>query len=327
MARTAGDVWRELQLLAPRAEPALLWRLLNQGWQRLGDWRNWSHLRVQDDLVLKAARTGTCGVTQYSAVVTPGTLTFSSADVGRQFRVGTTGFPIVIAELQGANIRLSHAYNDTTNAAASGQILDAFWVAPENFGHFIRWSVIDPVNQWIIRTNVQEATLNRLDPGRTGSGDLRVLAALSAHDVVGALDGRFAYEAWPYQTTAKRFPMLYYARHTELVPNEPFAGVFRTRTDVVLQAALWWMAMWPGDGETKNPWHDLGKATALRAMLEGDGSRPGLLEELSGKDDDIYLTSIVAPGMDRWRWAPLDANWAAERDVMALPTPFGYGYY
>jgi hypothetical protein len=254
-------------------------------------------------------------LTQYSDIVVPGTLAFSLADVGRQFRPGNSGQAIEIVGLSGANLRLARPWADATGAGVNSTILDAYYVAPEDFGHFIKWSVIDQTNQWFIHTGLRESDLNRLDPGRTTSGDLRVLAAAAPR----VSDGRVQFEAWPYQTAARRYPALYYRRPVTLLDTDFFGGVFRHRTDVIILAALWWAAITPALGDAKNPWHDLNKANMLNRQVED------ALKELAGKDEDIALTWLQ-PGMMSWNYAPLDANYMAERDF-ALSGSYGFGYY
>lgn len=306
MADTFGDIMRQLKLDCPRVDTGLLRLWVQRGYRKLCDEKNWSFLRKSGDVVFKAARSGICTVTQYSDVVVPGTLTFSSADVGRQFRVGSTGIPVNIKEISGANAILSYPYNDATSTSTAS-VLDAFWTAPEDFGHFVPLSVTDPVNGWIIRNNVQEAVLNRLDPMRTNSGDLRLLVSRE----LSQESGQIQFEAWPYQTSAHRFPCIYYRRPPTLSDFDTFGGPFRSRSDVVVLAALWWSAMWPGDGEFKNPYFGIEKAQGIRKAIDDE------LDRLIGKDEDIFLTSIAPQGMDRWRWAPMDSNWAAEHDSPA----------
>lgn len=296
MADTFETVWRKVLLHCPDAPVGLALTWVQLAYNRVCDRRRkWSYLRGETSLTLAAARGGTCGVTQGSATVTPLVLTFSAADVGRQFRVDARGTPYSILALAGANITLDRVYEGTTAAAASGQILDAFVTLPEDFGGWL--SVIDPYDSRQISTDVEEAELNFQDPDRQTTGVPMALVSRRLSSLT-ATDGRVQYEFHPYWTgsTSRSYPAYYWKRPGDLTDETVFKGPLRFRTDILLEGALGRAALWPGTADRKNPYFSMELARGHNALFEQE------VAQLEAADEEIYLTWLETIGLQERDW-------------------------
>lgn len=306
MAETFREIIGKVMLHCSAAGAMLCRTWVEDGWLALNERRTWSHLRFQGNFSTSASRTGTCGVTNGDTLVTAVGLTFSSTDVGRQFRVGN-GLPMTIIELQGADAVLDIAYAGSTDAAATGSILDAYITMPENFGRFI--DVIDPVNQWRLHLWITEQELSIRDPARQYTQDPWALVN-GTYSPVPGLEGRVRYELWPYSTGAKRYDYLGVKRGAPVIDTRYPDGPFRQRPDIVRKCALMAAASWK---DPRNRYYDPSLANKLETQLNE------LLAPLERVDEEIYLTMLDTLGLDRMRWAPLDSTWSQAHDDVAGP--------
>jgi hypothetical protein len=302
MAETFREIVGKVMSHCPSAGPMLVRIWVEDGWLWLNDRRPWGHLRFQGSFRTSTAKTGTVDLTAGSPTVVPGTLTFAASDVGRQFRIGSSGQPVTIKALSGVNAVLDVPYPGDT-ATLTAQVLDAYITMPERFGRFI--TVVDPVNQWRLRLWETEQEISQRDPARSFTQDPWFLVNASYSPVVG-LEGRVRYELWPYTVTSKRYDYLALYRPAPAVDTSYPDGVFRDRPDVVRLAALMKAAAWK---DKRNEYFSLDLAARLERQL-ADALAP-----LEARDEEVYLTMLDNLGLDETREAPLDSAWRQAHDV------------
>lgn len=306
MARSFQEVAMQVKQRCPLADVMLCRDWVQTAYNKVADWKHFSWLRSFGEILITAARTGVCEVTQGSTQVVPGTLTFSAADIGRQFRVGSTGLPITVVALSGANALLESPYQGTTSTTASAQILDAFVTMPEDFGHFIPGTVVDLTSQRRLCTWISDAELSIRDPARNSVAAAEPVALVTRKVVsqIAARRGRIEYELWPYVTLERRIQYYYIQRPAQLTDDDTFLGPLRERTDILVTGALAECALWPGpDDSKKNPYFKLELQGRLRREFEEQ------LETLTSRDEEVFLTWWNTMGFDSTPWAPLDADW------------------
>lgn len=304
MARTFGDVVRSVRGHCPLAPPLLVWDWVQNGANKIADRRQWSYLRSQGELYLQAAREGTATATQGSDVVTPGTLTFSAADVGRQLQFSAAGLPLTIIAYNAPNVQVDRAWVEATNTLGTAKVVDAYITMPEDFGSFI--AILDPAREDIVAWWITEDELNFRDPGRREVGDPYWIVSRKLASEPAASLGRVQYEAWPYCSSARKFPYFYSKRPKEYADGDYFEGPFRHRADLLTLAGLVEACEWPGTGEQRNPYFNLGLAQRKRDELAAE------LNQLETRDEEIYMTwletvswirvrGMVPTGSDWWR--------------------------
>lgn len=319
MARTFIEVAMQVKARCPLADVMLCRDWVQTAYNKVADWKHFSWLRSFGEILVRAARSGTCGVTQSNTTVTAGTLSFTSADIGRQFRVGSSGLPINIIAISGTSAILEHPYQGTTAAAASAQVLDAFITMPEDFGHFISGSVVDLTSQRRIHTWISEAELTARDPARASLAAAEPVALVARKVVsqIAAQHGRVEYELWPYVTAERRIQYYYIQRPTDLLDDTAFMVPLRTRTDVLVTGALAECALWPGpDDSKKNPYFRLD----LQGKLRGEFLQE--LETLASRDEEIFLTWWSTMGFESFDWAPVDADWLQSHAALSAYTSY-----
>lgn len=263
--------------------------------------RGWSHLRAETSINVSNQKSGTCGVTQGSPTVTPSGMTFAATDVGRQFRVTSIPIYTIIAYSAGpGTVTLNRNYSEVTLAAAGGTVLDAYVTMPEDFHRFI--SVLDPVNRWRLRFWVSQDQLNRWDPPRMSTGNARLLAS-NGYSPVAGQSSQPRYELYPFQTSARTYPVWYYRKPEVLGDDDYIIGPLARRSqEVLLEGILQRAAMWPGTEGRKNPYFNLALAGVHAAEFEKK------LIEVAVQDDDLYFESMP---LTEFPFAdfPWDASW------------------
>ena len=275
--------------------------------------RFWSHLRADTTLTIGTQRFGACTVTQGSPTVVPGigagALIFTSADVGRQFRVASLPIYTLIAFDPGTgDVTLDQPYQPNAGSTATlGTVLDVYVTMPEDFQEFV--TVVDPVNKWRLRWWISEDDLNRWDPARQSTTSPVCLAS-NRLSTLPATAGQARYELWPYGLTARAFPVMYQRKPEILQDTSPFIGPFaRQGMEIFLDGALARCALWPGLGKEKpNPYFNLALAKAHEASFLD------ALDTLATGDEDLYPTWKVYSQYDFAR-IPVDSAWMQSHDV------------
>jgi len=309
LSETFREITGKVLLHCPLAGAMLCRLFVEDGWLWLQERRDWSFKRFTANFRTSTSLTGTCSVTRGSTTVTPGTLTFSATDVGRQFRVGN-GIPFTIVDVTAGVATLDNQYGGSTDVAATGMVLDAFITMPADFGRFL--NVIDPVNQWQLHLWVTEQELALRDPARQFIQDPWAIVNGTYSPVPGS-EGLIRYELWPYLLESRRYDYMAIRRPMPAVDTKSPTGPFQHRPDVVRQAALMKAAQWPGQGDRKNPYYQPQLAITLERQLLS------MLENLERSDEETYLTMLDLTGVDRMRFAPLDSAWMQGHDALAAP--------
>lgn len=302
MAQTFGDTVRSVRQHCPIAPPMLARSWVQTAANRLGDRRHWSHLRAESELFLAASRSGTATATQGSDIVAPGTLTFSAADVGRQIQFSGKGLPSTIIAYSAPNVQIDRNWVEATVTAGTAKVVSAYVTMPEDFGTFI--AVMDPARDALLYWWATEDELNFRDPGRTESGEVLILASRRLATAPAADLGRVQYEAWPYASSASKFPYYYSKRPKEYADADNFEGIFRHRADLILLGALAECAEWPGLEGRRNPYYSLELASRKRRELGEEADR------LETRDEEMYLTWLETTSWIHGRSLTMtDSNW------------------
>ncbi len=308
MSQTFDDVAGEIQLECPLAGPVLVRKWIQRRYNKIGDRHAWSWLRTEGKMLIGASRSGVAQVTRGGTTIVAGTLTFSAADIGRQIRTNSgVGAPYLIIDVIGGNATIDPQWGDSTSAAASLVIFDAYVQMPEDFGRFI--VVSDPANQWLLRTWITEQELAYGDPGRTNYGDpwCVVQQRLVSSSANSAIASRIQYEIYPYKLTATQFHYFGVKRPKQLKESDEFEGALRHRSDVLVAGVLADYSRWPGPDGKKIV--NLASAKSYEDMFDSG------IAELEARDEEIYLTWWSTMPQSNYRWAPMDTRWAASHDV------------
>lgn len=304
------DCWQAVAMQAGVPDP-MLCRLWTQwAYNQFCDRRKWSNLRAEMAIVCNDQKTGNCTVTKGSTTVAGGTLTFAATDVGRQFRLGSIPIYTIVAVdvAGGTTATLERTYTEASGLTVA-YILDAYVTMPEDFHTF--YSVLDPANRWRLRWWVNSETLDRWDPGRTSPGNARLLANHSYSPVAG-MAGRARYELYPYQTSAKAYPVWYYRKPENLLDAQEIVGPLARRASEILSlGALSSCALWPGTATIKNPYFSPSLSRELRDQFEVR------LTEIVVVDDELFFEGIQ---LTQFGWAdfPWDAAWLQSHEPYTI---------
>lgn len=313
MAYTVDQVWRRGKIEAPLVPSLLMQEWVQDEFAYAHDYRLWSFSRIEGTLLTAAAKTGTATVTFGSTTVTlNGTLVLDATDVGRQFRAGTQlPFGIVGFTVSTPSIRLESAYTGPTGLVDC-TVLDAWLTMPADFQEFI--VVADPDDDFDLWFWCSEAQLNRLDPGRTSTGQPYVLASRSpwpavtagVGEVVISTPGQLRYELWPHTTAARGYQMLYKKRPPRLQLADSLPEPIGTRIDWIVELLLARACRWPGTEQRRNPLYSLPNAQ--------DHQKRGeiLLARVELEDEDRYPTWYMTR-TPRYGY-PLDSRFMQSHD-------------
>lgn len=293
---TFEGAWRKVLTYVPNCPPLLAQDWVRTAYRQVAVRRSWGFLRAESALTTQAARSIAVGVTFGDATVTSAAL-FVAGDVGRQFRVGTYPVYTIQTFTSTSSVELDQPFGGTTNAAATGQILDAYTTLPADFGRF--YLVADPYNQRRMVHWLTAEQLHRLDPTRTSSDSGPRALATRRLSTVPATVGQVQYEYWPYPTAARSYPYYYFRRPDDLTDDSAFLGVLATRSDILIHGALREAARWPGTADHPNPYFNLATYRTYQQEFEDE------VQKLTLKDDDQYLDNLVTVDYGRWPMADL----------------------
>lgn len=275
--------------------------LLAQDWVRssfrdIVERRQWSWLLKRGQLVTyDVYQTGTATVvagTQTVTINSPGVV--AASHVGRQFRIANN-LPIVTitAADTGANTyTIDSAWWPSNQTAQTFQVYQAYVALPSDFHAFL--SIVDPQYAQPIPYLASVAQIDNRDPQRALAGSPP--ACVAYFDYYNALP---RYEMWPHQKTAAVYPATYESR-----PTDPFDSGATVPallpSDVILERAMMYCAMWPGPSETNpNPYYNfkLGLANIHKMEFE---RRIAVLE----KQDNEHMQKNVTYQGDQTSGTP-----------------------
>lgn len=177
---TNQQLWRALRLYCPSlpiplAQNFIKYRFRDIRYRKLWSWRVGQNQFLTNQVV----NAGTVAVVRGSVVVTGTATGWTSAIVGRQFRVGTIAPIYTVAQLNSATeLELNMEYGGATNSGVGYQILNAYITpSPNDFQDFL--SVKDTSMNWRLRTHVPQRYLDSIDAQRANSGTPYCLADLA----------------------------------------------------------------------------------------------------------------------------------------------------
>lgn len=213
--------------------------------------RRWSWLLKRGQLITyNAYTTGTATVLAGTQTVTITTGVVSADHVGRQFRIGTALPIVTITDIDaGANTyTIDQPWWPSDATAQTFSVYQAYIALPSDFHSFV--SVIDPAYAQPVGWDLTVAKLDLMDPQRAAAGSPP--RGLAWFDYFNNLP---RYELWPHQRSAAVYPIVYESR-----PTDPFdAGATVPAlcpSDVILERALMYCALWPGEPNAPNTYAD-----------------------------------------------------------------------
>lgn len=165
------QTWNKTILRCPSLSPKLAQDFVVNAFRRLAEVRRWSWLVKYGQFIAPDVyNTGTVTVVQGSATVTGSGTTFTSAMVGRQFRIGL-GAPIytVATFVSATVITLDSVYGDVSAAVAAYSIFQCFFTVPNDFHSFI--TMWDASYNWQLILDVPQSDLNQRDAQRSNTGN------------------------------------------------------------------------------------------------------------------------------------------------------------
>lgn len=296
-------IWNQVLLRCPLVGPMMAQQFVQHAFRDLVERRKWSWLIKRSQFVFpNQYTTGTVTVTNNSnAVVGVGT-TWTSAMIGRQFRISLlTPIYDIIAVPSATSLTLSDVWGGTTQAGVTYQIYLAYPLPPTDFHSFT--SVYDPNFSWSLWLTVKQEELNMYDAQRAAQGTPYVVAD---YDYTNLQLGGAAitppiprFEVWPHQTAAYVIPFIYESRPPDL--NDSGATLPRyIPGNVLLEGALSQCARWPGtDRAHVNPYFNLALAQQHQKRFDD------LVDRMQVQDDEIYERDINYGQYSTFPLAPL----------------------
>ncbi len=281
---TFNSIYREVQLQCPLAGAMLARKWVRNAFRNLVERRRWSWLVKRGQFIIYPLyNTGTITVNSGENVVVGAGTAWTSAMVGRQFRVGGS-YPIyTIADIDVANqtLILDDIWGSDSFAATSYSIWNAYVTPPSDFHTFV--SVWDASFNWQLWLNVKQDEINAWDAQRSNNGTPWAVVSYGYDNSNPPLP---RYELWPHQFSQKSYPFLYESRPPDL--DMPGATLPRFVPGSVLHKyALAEAAKWPGPSrEQPNPYFNLSLARMLMAEWETEVMR------LELQDDEVYSQDV-----------------------------------
>mgnify|MGYP003335533049 CR=1 FL=1 len=263
---TYGQIWNRVLLRCPELSPLLAQDFVVNAFRRLAEKRRWSWLVKYGQFLAPAVySTGLATVTYNSTAVTGSGTTWTSAMIGRQFRVGLAAPIYTITAVGGAtSLTLDFAFGGSSAANVGYSIYQCFYTVPSDFHQFI--CLWDPSFNWQLYLNVEQKELNLWDAQRANVSNPYVVSFRDYDSTVSPPLPR--YELWPHNQTQKPYPFLYEIRPADL--NDATGVLPRyIRGDVLLEMALEEVALWPGpSADKRNPYYSPQTAAYHRAKYE-----------------------------------------------------------
>lgn len=292
-APTFYDLKMAIRLSVPNASPFLIERWVKHAFRELADRRQWSWQLIQGQLVWQDARDVADVTVTFGSPTVSKVAAFTSADLGRQFRVGTYPIYTIIAQTTNT-LTLDRNYEGLTAGTLNqdAQILDAYATLPANFENFLM--LLDPVNQRMIPWWATWDEMSQLDPIRAAAESVPRLLGAAIPSTYAASLGQAQYEYYPKPTAHGALQYYGKALPVSLNDADPIPGSLAARVDVLETHALMQAARWPGTTDLKNPYFNLALARDLRVEFERAAN------QLDIRDDDLYQQSVDNMPWQRW---------------------------
>lgn len=304
MAYTFQDCWRFAALHVQVPDILLVRGWTQWAYDEFCNRRGWSHLRAETAMSVFDQKVGTATFAIGSPTVQGVGLVFAATDVGRAIRISSIPLYSILAVNVGLNqATLSRNYTEASGTSTA-TVLDAYVTLPEDLHRFI--AILDPQNKWRLRYNITVDQLNRWDPGRTSTGNARLLVN-NMYSPVAANKGQPRYELYPYQTSARSYPVFYYRKGEVLADTDTIIGpLARVAQSLLLEGVLSRAALWPGTVGQKNPYFSLQLAKAHTDLFEKK------IDQVYVTDEELYFEGLPLAEFQEadypWNAAWLQAN-------------------
>ncbi len=291
------EVTRSLRLYVPELPIPLAEQFIRDRYRKILERRDWSATRREAEFHLRASKSdGAVSFTQYTAAIAGTGTSFTSGDIGRQFKAGSGSpvYTITDVDVPGQILTLDRTIGVQTSVLVSYYIMDAYVTPPEDFLRFV--TVVAPLQAWRLRHWVTQDELNTIDPQRTFFGNPYIIA-----DRMYSAAGLPQYEAWPYTTTFQTLYYIYITRPADLVEpdDEP---IWPIRTDILVTGALADVARWPGTREQPNPYFSNPNYwKAYEAEFEDK------MIDIERRDEDVFMSYLQS--YNQYGLAPFSASW------------------
>lgn len=253
---TYEQLYKGLLLFAPKLPVALAERFVNDAYSRvLSVCRHPEAMQESAFHIPAFYETGTVSVANGSPTVTGALTVWTAAMQGRQMLFGGTGpFYDILTVDSPTQITLGSNYIGSDITGGTYTIALVYVQVPSDFLSFE--SVIDPVNNWKLHTNLfTQAQLDMMDAQRTYAGTPWVLARCKPLNP-GTSTETLRYEMWPRTNGPHTYPYRYLRKMPLLSANSD-RPLFPVRGDTILEGALADLALWPGTPDVPNPYYDI----------------------------------------------------------------------
>ncbi len=221
----------EVSQYNPDAPPLMVRRWIQNVNRRVMDYRNWYGLLVKGQIDVPDVVTGgSVAVTNASKIVTGTGTAFTSAMVGRQWRIGFS-FPIyTIDSVQSATqLTLDLPWGDADRTNSSYNIFQNIVAIP---GIKMFFAVVNQKQGYRLKLHIPQEVINIYDTWRTTTGWTFLVA-----DHVPSKSGEPQYELYPAPTFQQSFPFLAYLQPADMKNDGDFPHPY-IRSDVLVSGAI-----------------------------------------------------------------------------------------
>lgn len=288
MSDSYGQMWRRLLLYCPFLPIPLAQAWVKDRYRVLLDaGGQWGGQTAQSQFIIPTAyTTGTVDLVQSStSVVGTGTAWTSALEQQQLYIAGCGPYYTISSVIDATHLTLESAFGGTSQTGIAYEIAQAYVTPPSDFLYFK--SIKDPVNNWRLRFNVSQETLDKWDSRRSTAGNAWLFA-----DYRQTSAGIPRYEVWPRVVSERLYPYLYVKRPADLSADSD-VPIFPIRGDELIEGALADLSRWPGTESRKNPSFNLQLAADYEKRFTN------LVNNLSRLDQETYLSDYVGPN-DAW---------------------------
>lgn len=301
-----GQIIGEVLAANPDMDPSVVAVKINGIVRKIYDRRTWSGLFVRGQIVTAPyVIGGNVTVTLGSPFVTGTGTNWTSAVIGRQFRIGYNTPPYTILELNVATQTLTLEMPwGGQSLTASGYFIAQYWYSPGPNIKYIH-TARNMIMAWRLRLDYTQQSLDTIDPWRINTFSPVALAQMPR-----AANGDYMVELWPVPSFVQALPFIAYVQPPNLVEdtdNLPAA----IRTDIVTKFAIAEAKV--DKGPKMNRYYDAMDANRLRQEAEME------LNWLAQSDENLLRQNILYD-WESVRMAPepgLDSNWSINHGVQA----------
>jgi len=302
---TFENLYKGVLLRCPMAGEFLARDWIRWSFRELVERRAWSWLLKRSQFIMPAQyATGTVTVTTSSNLVQGAGTAWTTAMIGRQFRLNifTPIYTIIAVDPVLQTLTLDDLWGAVSKTGAQYQIYYCYLIPPTDYHAMkVAW---DPNFSWRLWTDeVRQEDLARFDGQRAWQGTPYVLADF---DYTNLQLGGAAItpplprlEIWPHQTAQYVIPFLYESRP----PDLDDAGATLPRYisgNVLMEGALAKCAMWPGpSADARNPYFNLTLAKGHQDNFKKQ------VDELERQDEEVYSRDVYYDNYMHWPNAPL----------------------